>query len=197
MRQGFKFENPNEKSGCGCGHVVQRLTRRSRAWIRLLRSSGTSSRAAFDVDLAAVEKTHRELSRALHPDRYVGGERERAAGGARQGGRGQRGVARRARPDPARRGAARARAASASARTRRAEGRSRVPDGDARAARGARGGQAGEGSRSRASRWRVAIEERARGASSARWPRASREARRRRSSARSASCGSTGASSTR
>jgi iron-sulfur cluster assembly protein len=20
MRQGFKFENPNEKSGCGCGH---------------------------------------------------------------------------------------------------------------------------------------------------------------------------------
>ena len=27
---------------------------------------------AFDVDLAAVEKVHRELSRALHPDRYVG-----------------------------------------------------------------------------------------------------------------------------
>jgi molecular chaperone HscB len=27
---------------------------------------------AFDVDLVAVEKTHRELSRALHPDRYVG-----------------------------------------------------------------------------------------------------------------------------
>jgi molecular chaperone HscB len=26
----------------------------------------------FDVDLAAVEKTHRELSRALHPDRFVG-----------------------------------------------------------------------------------------------------------------------------
>jgi molecular chaperone HscB len=26
----------------------------------------------FDVDLAAVEKVHRELSRALHPDRYVG-----------------------------------------------------------------------------------------------------------------------------
>lgn len=26
----------------------------------------------FDVDLAAVEKTHRELSRALHPDKYVG-----------------------------------------------------------------------------------------------------------------------------
>ena len=26
----------------------------------------------FDVDLAAVEKMHRELSRALHPDRYVG-----------------------------------------------------------------------------------------------------------------------------
>ncbi len=26
---------------------------------------------AFDVDLAAVEKTHRELSRALHPDKYV------------------------------------------------------------------------------------------------------------------------------
>jgi molecular chaperone HscB len=25
----------------------------------------------FDVDLAAVEKVHRELSRALHPDRYV------------------------------------------------------------------------------------------------------------------------------
>jgi molecular chaperone HscB len=27
---------------------------------------------AFDVDLAAIEKVHRELSRALHPDRYVG-----------------------------------------------------------------------------------------------------------------------------
>jgi molecular chaperone HscB len=27
---------------------------------------------AFDLDLNAVEKTHRELSRALHPDRYVG-----------------------------------------------------------------------------------------------------------------------------
>jgi molecular chaperone HscB len=27
---------------------------------------------SFDVDLAAVEQTHRELSRALHPDRYVG-----------------------------------------------------------------------------------------------------------------------------
>jgi molecular chaperone HscB len=26
----------------------------------------------FDVDLAAVEKTHRELSRALHPDKFVG-----------------------------------------------------------------------------------------------------------------------------
>jgi molecular chaperone HscB len=26
----------------------------------------------FDVDLKAVEKVHRELSRALHPDRYVG-----------------------------------------------------------------------------------------------------------------------------
>jgi molecular chaperone HscB len=26
----------------------------------------------FDVDLAAVEKVHRELSRTLHPDRYVG-----------------------------------------------------------------------------------------------------------------------------
>lgn len=27
---------------------------------------------AFTVDLAAIEKTHRELSRALHPDRYTG-----------------------------------------------------------------------------------------------------------------------------
>ena len=26
----------------------------------------------FDVDLATVERTHRELSRALHPDRFVG-----------------------------------------------------------------------------------------------------------------------------
>lgn len=26
----------------------------------------------FDIDLAAVEKTHRELSRALHPDRFSG-----------------------------------------------------------------------------------------------------------------------------
>ena len=26
----------------------------------------------YDVDLAAVEKTHRELSRALHPDKYAG-----------------------------------------------------------------------------------------------------------------------------
>jgi molecular chaperone HscB len=27
---------------------------------------------SFDVDLAAVERVHRDLSRALHPDRYVG-----------------------------------------------------------------------------------------------------------------------------
>jgi molecular chaperone HscB len=26
----------------------------------------------FEIDLAAAEKTHRDLSRALHPDRYVG-----------------------------------------------------------------------------------------------------------------------------
>ena len=26
----------------------------------------------YDVDLASVEKTHRELSRALHPDKYAG-----------------------------------------------------------------------------------------------------------------------------
>lgn len=27
---------------------------------------------SFDVDLTALEQTHRELSRALHPDKYVG-----------------------------------------------------------------------------------------------------------------------------
>jgi molecular chaperone HscB len=27
---------------------------------------------SYEVDLPAVEKTHRELSRAMHPDRYVG-----------------------------------------------------------------------------------------------------------------------------
>src|SRR5580692_8241770 len=27
---------------------------------------------SYDVDLAAVEKTHRDLSRALHPDRFLG-----------------------------------------------------------------------------------------------------------------------------
>ncbi len=39
----------------------------------------------FDVDLPAVEKTHRELSRALHPDRYVSAgatERREALGKA-------------------------------------------------------------------------------------------------------------------
>jgi molecular chaperone HscB len=36
---------------------------------------------SFHVDLAAVEKTHRELSRALHPDRFVsaGASERRAA----------------------------------------------------------------------------------------------------------------------
>ncbi|HQY60066.1 MAG TPA: Fe-S protein assembly co-chaperone HscB [Polyangiaceae bacterium] len=36
---------------------------------------------AFDLDVTALERTHRELSRALHPDRYVGappGERRQA-----------------------------------------------------------------------------------------------------------------------
>ena len=36
---------------------------------------------SFELDLAAVEKTHRELSKALHPDRYAGagaGERRMA-----------------------------------------------------------------------------------------------------------------------
>jgi len=35
----------------------------------------------FDLDLAALEKTHRELSRTLHPDRHIGsmaGERREA-----------------------------------------------------------------------------------------------------------------------
>lgn len=39
----------------------------------------------FDVDLGATEKVHRELSRALHPDRYVGtspSERRAALGKA-------------------------------------------------------------------------------------------------------------------
>ena len=35
---------------------------------------------SFDVDVKAVEKTHRELSRALHPDKYAGaGPSERRA----------------------------------------------------------------------------------------------------------------------
>jgi molecular chaperone HscB len=35
---------------------------------------------SFDVDLGAVERAHRELSRTLHPDRFVGaGRRERTA----------------------------------------------------------------------------------------------------------------------
>ena len=40
---------------------------------------------AFDVDLKAIERTHRELSRALHPDRDAGGgasERRDALGKA-------------------------------------------------------------------------------------------------------------------
>jgi molecular chaperone HscB len=40
---------------------------------------------SFDVDLGAVESVHRELSRALHPDRFVGGsqsERKAALGRA-------------------------------------------------------------------------------------------------------------------
>ena len=74
-------------------------------------------RRSFDVDLAAVEKTHRELSRALHPDRYAGAAAERAPRRAGQGRRGQRGLARRAGSDPPRRGALAARAASRSART--------------------------------------------------------------------------------
>src|ERR1700722_16669355 len=41
--------------------------------------------ARFDLDLRALEKTHRELSRALHPDRYVSAgasERREALGKA-------------------------------------------------------------------------------------------------------------------
>jgi molecular chaperone HscB len=40
---------------------------------------------AFDVDLKAIERTHRDLSRALHPDRYAAGgasERRGALGKA-------------------------------------------------------------------------------------------------------------------
>jgi molecular chaperone HscB len=40
---------------------------------------------SFDVDLGAVERVHRELSRALHPDKFVGvspGERKAALGKA-------------------------------------------------------------------------------------------------------------------
>jgi molecular chaperone HscB len=39
---------------------------------------------SFDVDLAAVERAHRELSRVLHPDRFVGaGSSERRSALAR------------------------------------------------------------------------------------------------------------------
>jgi molecular chaperone HscB len=39
---------------------------------------------SFDVDLSAVERTHRELSRALHPDKFAGvNERDRRAALAR------------------------------------------------------------------------------------------------------------------
>ncbi len=41
---------------------------------------------AFDVDLRSAEKAHRELSRALHPDRYASAgasERREALGKAR------------------------------------------------------------------------------------------------------------------
>jgi molecular chaperone HscB len=35
---------------------------------------------SFDVDIGAIERRHRELSRALHPDKFVGaGERDRRA----------------------------------------------------------------------------------------------------------------------
>ncbi len=39
----------------------------------------------FDLDLASLERRHRDLSRVLHPDRYAGspaGERQRALGRA-------------------------------------------------------------------------------------------------------------------
>ena len=75
MQQGFKFKNPHEKTGCGCGHSFTVLSA-----VDPFATLGVPRR--FDVDLAAVEKTHRELSRALHPDRYVGAGGERAPRGA-------------------------------------------------------------------------------------------------------------------
>jgi molecular chaperone HscB len=39
---------------------------------------------SFDVDIGAIERIHRELSRALHPDKFVGGgQSERTAALAR------------------------------------------------------------------------------------------------------------------
>ncbi len=74
------------------------------------------------------------------------------------------------------------------ARTERAQGRPRVPDGDARAARGARRGEGRRATSPRCARWRAAIEERAARRREGARPRASRGARRRRSSASWASC---------
>ena len=171
MRQGFKFVNPQREERLRLRPLVHRVTPRSAGGLRLcelpswIPSPPSESRARSTSTSAAVEKTHRELSRALHPDRYVG-RRRRASGGrrwrrpSRSTRRGASCAIRSARAEALlalggrRRGAAKGRSR---------QGRSGVPDGDARAARGARRGQASKRSRRPSEGWPSAIEARARG----------------------------------
>ena len=96
----------------------------------------------YTVDMAALEKTHRELSRALHPDRYVdaGASARRAALTKAV----EVNEAWRIVRDPIRRAEALLELAGVAvgeeAAARPSPG---VSDGDARAARGARRGKAG------------------------------------------------------
>ena len=79
MRQGFKFVNPNEKTELRLRHSFTRLKASVVRWTRSRRSAST--RASTSTS-RALEKTHRELSRALHPDK-LRAARARASGGPR------------------------------------------------------------------------------------------------------------------
>ena len=77
---GLQVREPQREERLRLRYVVRRLTpelegRRPRPPVSLCFMDPFATLGiarAFDVDLAAVEKMHRELSRALHPDRYVG-----------------------------------------------------------------------------------------------------------------------------
>ena len=106
---GLQVREPEREAPAAAAALVhaseeRASSQRHDAWIPSTRSA-SAPRASTSTSRRSRQR-HRELSRALHPDKLrAGAARPSGALSLEQGGRGQRGVAHAARSDPPRRGA--------------------------------------------------------------------------------------------